>query len=248
MKIDNAIERGNRYIAYVVLTAYVIIFIFLLPQKFCVEEIIDTSTESTETEEHIESNHYYISGVPVINQFPELPTGCEVTSSAMLLNFYGINVGKEALADEVSKAPLPGFKNGRVEGESPYEYFVGNPRDVKSFGAFNQPMHNLISNYMVAENITGCEFSQVIEKIKNGQPVMAWITRDLIEVQYASSWYVKNEEFWWPRGEHTVIITGVEEDIIVVNDPYDGQEKRYELKRFKMIWETMGKQAIVISK
>lgn len=248
MKIDNTIESGNRYIAYVVLTAYVILFIFLLPQRFRVEKIMDTSTELPEVEEQVESNHYYISGVPTINQFPELPTGCEVTSSAMLLNFYGINVGKETLADEVSKAPLPGFKNGRVEGESPYEYFVGNPRDIKSFGAFNQPMFNLINKYIAAENITGCEFSQVLEKIKNGQPVMAWITRDLIDVQYTSSWYVKNQEFWWPRGEHTVIITGIEENVIVVNDPYDGREKRYELERFKRIWETMGKQAIVISK
>lgn len=248
MKIDNAIYRCNRYVAYVVLTAYVILFIFLLPQKFRVEEIIDTSTEIQETEELIESNHYYISGVPSINQFPELPTGCEVTSSAMLLNFYGVSVGKETLADEVSKAALPGFKNGRIEGESPYEYFIGNPRDNNAFGAFNQPMFNLINRYIAAENITGCEFSQIIEKIKNGQPVMAWITRGLIEVQYTSSWYIENEEFWWPRGEHTVVITGVEKGIVIVNDPYDGQEKRYELERFKSVWEAMGRQAIVISK
>ena len=109
-------------------------------------------------------------------------------------------------------------------------------------------MFNLINRYIAAENITGCEFSQIIEKIKNGQPVMAWITRDLIEVQYTSSWYIENEEFWWPRGEHTVVITGVEEGIMIVNDPYDGQEKRYELERFKSVWEAMGRQAIVISK
>lgn len=246
MKIDNAIERGNRYIAYVVLASYVIIGILLLPQKFSVEEIIDTSIESSERVEHIEGKHYYISGVPLINQFPELPTGCEVTSSTMLLNFYGVDINKETLANEILKAPLPVLRNGRVEGESPYEYFIGNPRDKKAFGVFNKPIFNLISKYMEAENITGCEFSQVIEKVKDGQPVMAWITRELTEVQYTSSWYVKNEEFWWPKGEHTIVITGVEGDTIIVNDPYDGKEKRYELQRFKRIWESIGRQAIVI--
>lgn len=242
MKIDNTIESGNRHIASVVIAACVILFVFALPQEKK-DEFINTSTEITE---HVEDNNYYINGVPLINQFPELPTGCEITSAAMLLNFYGVTVSKEILADEVAKSPLPRFSNGRVEGESPYEYFIGNPRDSKAFGVFNGPMFNLISNYRKAENITGCEFFQVIEKVKNGHPVMTWITRDLVDVQYASSWYIKNEVFWWPKGEHTVVVTGVEENAVIVNDPYGGQEKRYELEKFKKAWERMGRQAIVI--
>lgn len=243
MKIDNTIESGNRPMAYVVFAACVILFLFTLPQENK-DEFINASTEIIEP---VEINNYYIKGVPLINQFPELPTGCEVTSATMLLNFYGANVSKEVLADEVIKSPLPNFKNGRVEGESPYEYFIGDPRDSKAFGVFNGPIFNLISNYRKAENLTGCEFSQVMEKVKNGHPVMAWITRDLVDVQYTSSWYIKNKVFWWPRGEHTVVVTGIEENAIIVNDPYGGHEKRYELESFKRAWETMGRQAIVIS-
>lgn len=36
--------------------------------------------------------------VPIENQMPDLPNGCEVTSLAMLLNYYGIKVTKEDLA------------------------------------------------------------------------------------------------------------------------------------------------------
>lgn len=245
MKIDNVIENGNRYIAAVVITAYVVLIIFLLPQKFSVEEIINTSTEKVE---QAESNHYYISGVQLISQFPELPTGCEVTSAAMLLSFYGINISKEVLAEEVSKAGLPRFNRGRLEGENPYEYFIGNPWDNKAFGAFNEPIFNLVNNYVKAENITGCDFQQVIEKVKDGQPVMVWITRELIDVEYSTSWYIGNELFWWPKGEHTVVVVGIDENTIIVNDPYEGQEKRFELERFKYIWEMMGRQAITLSK
>ena len=36
--------------------------------------------------------------VPFISQEPDLPTGCEITSLAEVLHFYGFNVDKEILA------------------------------------------------------------------------------------------------------------------------------------------------------
>lgn len=249
MKIDNVIYKGNRYIAFVVIAAYVIMGIFLLPGGFNTEDIINTSTEQNEQGENdlnSDNKKFYINNVPLINQFPELPTGCEVTSAAMLLNFYGVKADKVTLAEQVRKTDLPRFFNGRVVGESPYEYFIGNPRDNKAFGVFNGPIYNLISNYKEAENITGCEFEKVTNKVKEGKPVMVWITRDLAPVQYSSSWYVRDEMFWWPKGEHTVVITGIEENIIIVNDPYGGEEKSFDLEKFKITWENMGRQAISI--
>lgn len=243
MNRDNGIARGNRYMAFVIMAAYIILFILLLPQRFLPKESINTSNGVIAEKD---KKDIYINGVPLINQFPELPTGCEVTSVAMLLNFYSINVSKEVLADEVVKASLPQFNNGRLEGTSPHEYFIGNPRNDKAFGAFNEPIFNLVSRYKSAQNITGCEFEEVIEHIKNNKPVMVWITRELGNVEYKSSWYVNDEIYWWPKGEHTVIVTGIEENSIIVNDPYDGKEKIYEFNRFKSIWELMGRQAIVI--
>lgn len=40
--------------------------------------------------------------VPLENQLPDLPNGCEVTSLSMLLNYYDIKVNKYDLADNIA--------------------------------------------------------------------------------------------------------------------------------------------------
>ena len=39
--------------------------------------------------------------VPLVNQLPDLPNGCEVTSLAMLLKYYDINVSKLELSSNI---------------------------------------------------------------------------------------------------------------------------------------------------
>ena len=38
-----------------------------------------------------------IEGVPIINQHPNMPTGCEVTALAMLLRYYGVDVDRKSV-------------------------------------------------------------------------------------------------------------------------------------------------------
>lgn len=37
--------------------------------------------------------------VPYVSQYPDLPTGCEITAATMLMNFYGVDVQNTDLAD-----------------------------------------------------------------------------------------------------------------------------------------------------
>ena len=59
--------------------------------------------------------------VPIENQMPDLPNGCEVTSLAMLLNYYGINVTKEDLAQKIAHVSS---YDGNYRG-NPNKGFVG---------------------------------------------------------------------------------------------------------------------------
>lgn len=183
-----------------------------------------------------------------VNQFPELPTGCEVTSAAMLLNFYGIEVTKEELADKIPKAELPSYEDGVIKGESPNQYFIGDPFNDYSFGVFHKPIYNLLNHYLQMEDMTGYKFQDILDRVKDGYPVLAWVTVDLVDIDYEISWYVEEELFWWPKNEHAVLITDIYKDVIVISDPYGGTKKAFDLQRFEEIWIAMGSQAIAVRK
>ena len=57
--------------------------------------------------------------VPFIDQNPQLPTGCEITSLAQVLNFYGFGVDKEYLASQylpMKEEVAPGCFTAYVHG------------------------------------------------------------------------------------------------------------------------------------
>lgn len=53
-----------------------------------------------------EPDKVLIEGVPHIQQFPELPRGCEVTSLAMIMQYAGVSIDKMTLAEEVATVPF----------------------------------------------------------------------------------------------------------------------------------------------
>ena len=80
--------------------------------------------------------------VPIENQMPDLPNGCEVTSLSMLLNYYGIKVDKNELADNI--AHVDSFTdNGKYRG-NPNQGFVGH-MSIANAGwcVYNGPLYNV---------------------------------------------------------------------------------------------------------
>ncbi len=82
----------------------IIIISYLLPNTII--EIYANTTVTTH------NGITKINNVPLINQFPELPTGCEATALTMLLRYHGVNVSKKDIADTIPREPLPYYKNG----------------------------------------------------------------------------------------------------------------------------------------
>lgn len=194
-------------------------------------------------------NKVMIENVPIINQFPELPTGCEATALTMLLQYYGVDGSKCDVADRMPKVKLPVKKNGDYVGFHPDEGFIGDPYSKYSYGVFAKPLEDVINTYLPnrALNLTGKSFDEILEYVKNGQPVVIWVTINMKNVVYKNSWKLQdNTIFKWTGNEHAVILVGYDKDNIYVNDPYTGKMQGYNKKVAQNRYIALGNQALAI--
>src|SRR4051794_5811406 len=83
--------------------------------------------------------------VPLLNQMdaPRLFNGCEVTSLAMLLQYWGIHVTKNELAAQIPRVPLQ-YSNGK--SGNPNMGFVGNMEDGPGLGVYHGPIFYLANS------------------------------------------------------------------------------------------------------
>jgi uncharacterized protein YvpB len=190
--------------------------------------------------------------VPAIRQLPELPRGCEVTSLAMLLQDAGIRADKVTLAKQIKKDPTPfQRKNGKVYFGNPNEGFVGDMHslDTPGLGVYHKPIKQLAEIYLPGKiiDITGSEFSVLQQYLSKGAPI--WIITNSTYKKLPESAF---REWETPSGpikityyEHSVVITGYDQDYIYFNDPLTGEKnKKAPRADFLDAWAQMGRQAI----
>src|SRR5699024_11245486 len=75
----------------------------------------------------MENQSYKIPNVPPLVQHPDLPTGCEATALAMLLNWAGLEISKYAVVDALPKGDKVHTVGGERIGANPHYEFVGDP-------------------------------------------------------------------------------------------------------------------------
>jgi len=187
-----------------------------------------------------------------IMQNPELPTGCEITSLTMLLNHIGFKVSKTTMAETY-------LKKGANFTADPYEVFVGSPDSEHSYGCFSKPIADAAESYLSqndknkiwqVRNITGCSFDSALAAIDRGDPVVIWTSMYMSEIGQGSVWTADTgRKIVWPANEHCMLLTGydMKKKIVYVNDPLVGKTS-YEMAVFRERFETLGKNAIIITK
>lgn len=194
--------------------------------------------------------------VPLIqqNKEPALPRGCEVTSLAMLLKYYNIDIDKMELAAKVKKDTTPYIKeNGKIKYGNPYDGFVGDMYNTSNpgYGVYHGPIVELAQQYVGNRvvDLTGLSFEEITYILQQGYPV--WIITNALYRPLDDS---KFEIWHTPTGIvkityklHSVVITGVSENMIYINDPLSSSKNiKHNKEQFKKAWEQMGNQAIVI--
>lgn len=194
--------------------------------------------------------------VPLVNQNPELPRGCEVTSLAMIMKYAGINIDKMTLAAEIKKDTTPYQKTSkRIYAGNPYNGFVGDMYNQSKFGygVYHGPITELASKYCSNSvmDLSGLEFEDILWVLQKGYPI--WViangTYDALDDSKFEYWHTPTGIVKITYRVHSVVMTGFDEESIYINDPLRYSKNiKLDREKFKKAWEQMGKQAVAIIK
>ena len=209
-------------------------------------EIAELGTENVQMQTEAIENYYKMEDFEWLNQNPELPTGCEITSLTSVLNYYGINVKKETMADDYLK---------KGDG-SYYKMFLGNPRDAGSFGCMAQPVVDAANLYfkknnvsMKASNVSGVTFDKILEYVSQGVPMIVWNTMGMAPAYESQTLTLDGREYTWIAPEHCVVVVGYDLDNneVYVADPMAGMVTR-NLKTFEERYDSLKRQAVYVTR
>lgn len=217
----------------------------------------DTAAFATDTQAVAETNAaptQLINGEAVTRiaieplcQLPELPTGCEVTSLAAVLRFYGIPVDKCAIGDFY-------LDKGEVGTVDFRKAFEGDPRDEDAYGCYAPVIVNAANRILPehgtqlhAEEVSGLELEALFPYIDQNIPVIIWGTLDCQESEPTVVWEVDGEELQWIYPEHCMVLAGYGSDTVWVCDPMSGELREYDKELFRAGYNALFQQAVVIA-
>jgi hypothetical protein rflaF_03522 len=191
---------------------------------------------------------FVIEGFNAVLQEPELPTGCEITSLAEVLNYHGFKIDKEELCENF----MPVDYEGVVTMDQAY---IGDPRSSDGFGC-NAPVivkaayeyFESVDSPCYAVDLSGTDFRDLFYQICQGRPVIVWSTMHLTESYPTYLWTAGNgEDMTFNYYQHCMAIYGYDlnEGVVYAGDPLVGNTT-YSIERFEMIYDIMEKQAVVI--
>ena len=187
--------------------------------------------------------------VPLLNQMdaPKLYNGCEVTSLAMILQYWGIEVSKNELAEKIPRVPLQ-YNDGKYG--NPNIGFVGNMEVGPGLGVYHGPIFQLAQSYLNSGlkgiDLTNHPFETLIEKVSQGLPVWVITTTSFSPVSTIQTWSTPQEPVNITYNMHSVVITGYDQESIYLNNPYGTKNQKLDKENFIKAWQQMGSQAIVI--
>lgn len=241
--------------------AFIATVLIACSNKQAAPQPVDTETNynpvqmKQEVQPEITIKDKVLIDAPVINQLPQLPRGCEVTSLAMLLGHAGIKTDKMKLAKEIKKDPARRvIKNGKVYFGNPHNGFVGDMYSFKTpgLGVYHEPIQELGEKYMPGKmvNLSGKPFEELKAPLSDGRPVWVIINAEFRELpdSYFQTWETSSGPVKITMKEHSVLITGYDDQHVYFNDPLTGSKnKKAPIIDFKKSWVQMGSQALTYS-
>jgi len=173
--------------------------------------------------------------VPLLNQLdqPALLLGCEVTSLAMILQYNGVMVTKNELADKLPVVPIY-YENG-LHG-NPNEGFVGDVTGTDyGFCVYHGPIAVLASEYIPSDrvqDISGQEFDSVIVALDQGYPVWIVTTTTFSPDDELEVWQTPTGPVNISYIMHSVVVVGYDADSLFINNPNGQKDQKIDRQNF----------------
>ena len=194
--------------------------------------------------------------VPVVLQAPALPNGCEITALTELIRFHGFSVSHTTMSAKYLPRAKLTWSGGKMYGPDPYDYFVGNPEDDTGWYCLEGAIMTAANRYLSeqgsslrAKSVSGADLEELKEYLRQGIPVMVWMTPGLREFGYSSvRWTLPDGSTYKPYiGTHALVLTSINEEkgIATFSDPARGKTTQ-QLSFFLRIYRAMGRRAVII--
>lgn len=216
---------------------------------------ITQATPDSAEKAHVLSE-YKISGFDIIYQLPELPTGCEITSLTMALNYYGLDVDKTQMATKYLPWEQPDYyydENHRLIGNNLYNCFQGDPKLESGIicgpGAITTAANKYLSDIkskLKAKDISGSTPQELYKLVSESTPVVVWTTISMEDRGKLQGWYTKEGEYVdWGPNDHCSVLIGYTDDKVVIADPLDG-EMEYNRSQFESVFSERNNWCVVL--
>lgn len=200
-----------------------------------------------------ESGGKLLSGVPVISQFPNYPTGCESVSAVIAVRAAGDKLSvKSFVTNYLKKSSSFYLQDGKKFGPDPREYFIGTPTSQNAYGCMAPVIEAALNKFYNGKktvvNATGSTLEQLCERFVNhGTPCIVWASINMAEPYYSSIWHLENgESYTWLANEHCLVLMGYDSKCYYFSDPYKGAVVKFEKALCQSRYKAFGQQALAI--
>ena len=229
------------------------------PESETQSETVAVGLESTLLSEKVYRNSTgtRLTDFEIMEQYPELPTGCEITAMTMMLNYYGYNVDKVTMAlDYMPKIQAEFYRgeDGRLMGPDLENFFVGDPTEETGYicgtGAIVTAANAYLTDVgsdMTAVAMKNAQPEELYDLIDQGTPVVIWCTINMEDRAETDSWYREDGTYMeWSTNDHGAVLIGYDEDTVTVADPI---YSRITVSRvqFEKIFAERGGQCVILT-
>ena len=221
-------------------------------------ETVAVGLESTQISAEVKKSNSgtQLTDFDIIEQYPELPTGCEITALTMVLNYYGYQVNKVTMAlDYMPKVQAEFYRSedGRLMGPDLENFFVGDPTEETGYicgtGAIVTAANRYLADVgsdLTAAAMKNAQPEKLYDLIDQGTPVVIWCTINMEDRAETDGWYREDGTYMeWSTNDHGAVLIGYDEDTVTVADPI---YSRITVSRgqFEKIFAERGGQCVIL--